>query len=249
MLRLIGISYSMWTEQARWALDHHIIRYRYYEHIPLVTTPLLRLLTKKWTGPISVPILITPQRAFTDSWDIVAFADREGHREKLIPFALADEIRAWHDRAEIARRANRVIATDAISRSEDAKRDSLPDFLPEFSRNVLTPLADLAIAYLGMKYEFRHAIVAEEKKKVRALLREVRQTLADKKYLLGQFSYADITVAATLEFVRPVEDRFIPLKPALRAALTQEDLSAEFADLLEWRDQLYQEKRSTVQSF
>ncbi|MCS6971798.1 MAG: glutathione S-transferase domain-containing protein, partial [Leptospiraceae bacterium] len=100
-----------------------------------------------------------------------------------------------------------------------------------------------------MKYEFRHAIVAEEKKKVRALLREVRQALADKKYLLGQFSYADITVAATLEFVRPVEDRFIPLKPALRAALTQEDLSAEFADLLEWRDQLYQEKRSTVQSF
>ena len=38
----------MWSVQARWALDHHIIRYRYTEHIPMITTPLLRLAALRW---------------------------------------------------------------------------------------------------------------------------------------------------------------------------------------------------------
>lgn len=243
MNRFFGIAYSMWTEQARWALDHHVIRYRYIEHIPMITTPLLRLATGKLTGPVSVPVLVANGRAFTDSWDIAAFADREGHREKLIPFELADEIRAWHDRCNEARKANRVIATDAIARNEAAKRESLPDFFPEFTRNVLTPLADLGVAYLAMKYNFRHAIIAEEKKKVREVLNLVRTTLNGRKFLFDRFTYADITVAATLQFVRPVNDKYIRLKPALREVFTQNDLATEFADILEWRDALYADKR------
>jgi glutathione S-transferase len=242
-IRFFGLAYSMWTEQARWALDHHVIRYRYFEHIPMITTPILRLATGKLTGSVSVPILIANGRAFTDSWDIVAFADREGHREKLIPLDRADEVRAWHNLCDIARKANRVIATDAISRNEEAKRDSLPDFIPEFAKNALTPLADLGVAYLGMKYDFRHAIIAEEKKKVREVLSQVRKALGNRKFIFDKFTYADITIAATLQFVRPVSDQFIRLKPALREVFTQKDLANEFADLLEWRDQLYQDKR------
>ncbi len=233
----------MWTEQARWALDHHIIRYRYTEHIPMITTPLLRLASGRFTGNVTVPMLIADGRVIDDSWAIVAFADRQGHREKLIPLDMIDEMRGWHDLCDIARKANRIIATDATAHNEEAKRENLPDFIPEFARNVLTPLADMGVAYLGMKYDFRHAIIAEEKKKVREVLAQVRKALGKKKFIFDHFTYADITAAATLEFVRPVSDRYIPLKPAMRDTFTQNDLATEFADLIEWRDGLYADKR------
>lgn len=233
----------MWTEQARWALDHHIIRYRYTEHTPMITTPLLRFASGRLTGNVTVPMLIADGRVIDDSWGIVAFADREGHREKLIPLDKSDEIRGWHDLCDIAQKANRIIATDATAHNENAKRENLPSFIPEFARNVMTPLADLGVAYLGMKYDFRHAIITEEKKKVREVLTKVRTALAGKMFIFNDFTYADITAAATLEFVMPVSDKYIALKPAIRETFTQKDLANEFADLIEWRDKLYAAKR------
>ncbi len=241
--RLFGISYSMWTVQARWALDHHVIRYHYTEHIPMITTPLLRLAAGKLTGNVSAPLLIAKGRVYEESWAIAAYADREGHREKLIPLDMVDEIRGWHDLCDVAKKSNRIIATDATAHNEDAKRENLPDLIPEFAKNVLTPLADLGVAYLGMKYDFRHAIIAEEKKKVREVLNQVRKGLAGKPYIYDHFTYADITAAATLQFIRPVSDKYIPLKPAMRDTFTQNDLATEFADLIEWRDKLYADKR------
>ncbi|MBS0616912.1 MAG: glutathione S-transferase [Spirochaetes bacterium] len=240
---LFGIAYSPWSAQARWALDHHIIRYKYTEHIPMITTPLMRLAAGRFTGKITVPLLIANGRTYDDSWNIVTYADRSGHREKLIPLDKADEIKAWHDICDIAHTSSRIIATDATAHNEEAKRENLPDFFPEFTRNVLTPIADLGIAYLGMKYDFRHAIIAEEKKKVREVLNKIRKALAKKPFIFGHFTYADIAAAATLQFVRPVSDHYIRLKPAMREAFTQNDLANEFADLVEWRDALYADKR------
>lgn len=242
-IRLFGISYSPWTTQARWALDHHIIRYKYTEHIPMITNPLLRLAAKRFSGKLSVPLLVTPDRVYDDSWHIVNYADRSGHREKLIPLDMADDMRAWYDTCDIANKANRVIATEATSHNENAKRENLPDFIPEFARNVLTPLADLGVAYLGMKYDFRHAIIAEEKKKTREVLNKIRKALNGKRFIYDHFTFADIAAAGTLSFVRPVSDKYVPLKPAMREVFTQNDLANEFADLVEWRDRLYADKR------
>jgi len=241
--RLFGISYSPWSTQARWALDHHIIRYKYMEHVPMITNAVLRLAARKLTGKISVPLLVAGGRAYDDSWAIVAYADRTGHREKLIPLDMSDALREWHDTCDIAHKANRIIVTDATAHNEEAKRENLPDFFPEFTKNVLTPLADLGMAYLGMKYDFRHAIIAEEKKKVREVLTKIRKALAGKKFIYDHFTYADITAAGTLNFVRPVSEKYLKLKPAMRQTFTQEDLAQEFADLVEWRDKLYSDKR------
>lgn len=242
-VRLFGISYSPWTTQARWALDHHVIRYSYTEHVPMITNMLLRVAARRFTGKISVPLLVADGRSFDESWQIVAYADRTGHREKLIPLTMVDSIREWHDTCDIAHQSNRIIVTDATAHNEDAKRENLPDFFPEFSKNVLTPLADLGVAYLGMKYDFRHSIIAEEKKKVREVLTKVRKGLAGKNYLYDHFTYADITAAGVLNFVRPVSERYLKLKPAMRQVFTQEDLAQEFSDLIEWRDRLYADKR------
>ena len=242
-IRLFGIRYSPWTAQARWALDHHVIRYRYTEHIPMITNPLMRLAARRFTGKLSAPLLITPDRVYDDSWQIVTYADRTGHREKLIPLNMVDEMRSWHETCDIAHKANRIITSEATAHNEDAKRENLPDFFPEFSKNILTPLADLGIAYLGMKYDYRHSIIAEEKKKTREVLNKVRQALAGKKFIYDHFTYADITAAGTLNFVRPPNDRYVQLKPAMREVFTQNDLATEFADLIEWRDKLYDDKR------
>ncbi|HRP69036.1 MAG TPA: glutathione S-transferase N-terminal domain-containing protein [Turneriella sp.] len=247
-IHLFGLSYSPWSTQARWALDHHIIRYRYTEHVPLITNVQLRLAAKNFTGKLTVPLLVTDTRVFDDSWHIVNYADRTGHREKLIPLDKADQIRAWHDLSDAANKANRIIATDATSHNEAAKRAALPDFIPEFAKDTLTPLADMAAAYLSIKYDFRHAIVAEEKRKVREALTKVRQALKGKNFIYDTFTYADITASGPLAFVSPVADKYIPLKPALREAFTQKDLATEFADLVEWRDKLYADKRGMPHS-
>jgi mercuric reductase len=50
------------------------------------------------------------------------------------------------------------------------------------------------------------------------------------------FSFADITMAASLQFILPVAERFISLGPATREAWTHHGLAAEYPDLLAWRD-------------
>ena len=94
-----------------------------------------------------------------------------------------------------------------------------------------------------MKYDFRHSIIAEEKKKTREVLNKIRKALGGKRFIYDRFTYADITAAGTLNFVRPPNDRYVQLKPAMREVFTQNDLATEFADLVEWRDQLFADKR------
>jgi len=57
------------------------------------------------------------------------------------------------------------------------------------------------------------------------------------------FSYADVICASVLQFVAPVSDRFVPLEPATRRSFTHPELAREFADLLAWRDALYEAHR------
>jgi len=43
--------------------------------------------------------------------------------------------------------------------------------------------------------------------------------------------------------VRPVKDSFIALGPGTREVWTQPELAARFADLLDWRDAIYEKHR------
>jgi glutathione S-transferase len=51
-------------------------------------------------------------------------------------------------------------------------------------------------------------------------------------------------MAASLQFVLPVEARYIALGPATRAVWTNPKLAEDYADLLAWRDRLYADHRS-----
>jgi glutathione S-transferase len=64
------------------------------------------------------------------------------------------------------------------------------------------------------------------------------------KCLLGEFSYADVTMAQILTFVSPATTGHLKLRPANRAAFSDAKLAAEFADLLAWRDGIYARYRT-----
>jgi glutathione S-transferase len=61
--------------------------------------------------------------------------------------------------------------------------------------------------------------------------------------VLGEFSYADITMAVILHFVRPVGPDFLGMGKASRRCWSDEELATEYADLLAWRDSLYTRHR------
>ncbi len=85
--------------------------------------------------------------------------------------------------------------------------------------------------------------VEAQKRTVRATLDAVRKGLGASRYLLGSFSYADIAVATFVQGISPVADRFVKLGPATRSAWTHPDLAAEYADLVTWRDALFDDHR------
>jgi glutathione S-transferase len=86
--RLITIPISHYCEKARWALDRAGIGYREERHVQVVH----RVASRRAGGGGTVPVLITTEGVFTQSADILAYADRHG--AGLYPDALRDEVTA-----------------------------------------------------------------------------------------------------------------------------------------------------------
>ena len=70
--RLITIPISHYCEKARWALDRAAIAYREERHVQIVH----RVASRRAGGGGTVPVLVAPDGVFTQSADILAYADR-----------------------------------------------------------------------------------------------------------------------------------------------------------------------------
>src|SRR5687768_11246992 len=105
MRRLIGLSYSPWTEKARWSLDHHGLEYHYREHTILLGSPRLRLQSRRFTGRVTVPALLDEGRVFGDSHEIARRADEVGSGPTLFPSQEVEEIFRWNLLSERALQA------------------------------------------------------------------------------------------------------------------------------------------------
>lgn len=98
--------------------------------------------------------------------------------------------------------------------------------------------------WFARKYGLSLADLAPYEAGLREGLGALRAGLAaSSPYLLGSFSYADIAAATLLQGVQPVVDDCLPLDRATRAAWTQPALAREYADLLQWRDDIYRKHR------
>ena len=100
-LTLIGLAYSPWTQRARWALDHHGIGYAFKHYLPTAGEPMLRLRTGNFFGRVSVPVLLTPHGAITDSLSIARHADSVGGFSKLVD-GQEEAVERWTAEADVA---------------------------------------------------------------------------------------------------------------------------------------------------
>lgn len=242
MPHLIALSYSPWSEKARWALDHHRVPYRHEEYVPMLGEPLLRLRLRRPTGKITVPVLIHDGQAYTDSFDIARHAERVGSGDPLLPEAVLAEIMRWNERSNTGLAAGRALTVERTGKSPEAKAEALPPFVPASIRPLATGVAGMGLAFLRAKYRTATDPITAENT-LAGVLEELRAALSGRPYLFDDFTYADVVAAVVLQFVRPVRDAFIPLGPGTREVWTNLELSRRFADLVEWRDSLYEKHR------
>jgi hypothetical protein len=196
----------------------------------------------KLTGKVTVPVLVDGIERFDDSLDIARWAEARGQGAPLFPEGERTQLEALVACSERIMTLGRERVTAAVAESPDALRESVP---PPLNRPapVARAVGFLGLRYLRRKYDLSERMPERLEAEMRPLLSQVRDALAARAFLLRDFSFADIAVAAALQFVSPVAARYIRLGSASRAAWTSAALADEFRGLLDWRDELYEDRR------
>jgi glutathione S-transferase len=241
--RLVVLPVSPWSERARWALDHHALGYRKIEHIPFIGERRLRRLVGARTSRATVPVLLAGGQVLTDSWDIAVYADREGSGSPLIPAADLAEIQRWNELGERTMTAARALTVGRMLASDGALEESLPPAVPRWIRRALRPVTRYGMVWFARKYALDLSDTERPRQVLRETLDALRAAIAATGYVRASFSYADIVAATLLQAVVPVAGRYIRLGRATREVWTQAELAADYADLIRWRDELYEKHR------
>lgn len=244
MARLYHLPYSPWSEKARWALDHRHVPYEAVEHLPLLGDLRLRILLRKPTGRVTVPLLEDGGVWYEGSLEIARHADAVGSGPRLFPAGREVEVEAWSRLSEEALTAARGVMV--LRQAEDPRLalEALPPGVPASVKPLLAPAARLGMQAFIAKYRMRDAAASHPRVLARALEDLARALEGGRRYLVGDaFTYADIAMAVTLQMVSPVDERYMALGPGGREGWTSPELAARFAGLLRWRDGLYAEHR------
>jgi glutathione S-transferase len=241
--KLVQLSYSPWSERARWALDHHGIAYRAVEHIPFLGERRLRKIVGGKKKRATVPVLIDGDNVLIESWDIAEYADRTGTGAKLIPEGQRSDIREWTELADQASSQGRALVVSALLASQAALDEGLPFPLPAWLYAPMRPVTRFGLRWFARKHELSLAGAIEYEERLRPALDRLRVGVKKSPRLLGRFTYADIAMATLLQGISPVGNGYIRLGPATRRAWTREALAKAYPDLIRWRDNLYLEHR------
>jgi glutathione S-transferase len=235
---LVSLSYSPWSEKARWALDYHAIDYDKVAYTPMISTPGLRLRLRSLRGKVTVPILFDGDTVLRDSFDIARYADVHGTGSPLIPVSCEGDVMRWVQLGEEALAAARVLVTARIANDSQAKKESVPRLVPGFLKG---SLANMGIRYFERKYALGECELTAQRETVRHILNELGRCIeAPESLLCGDgFTFADIAMAVVLQAVVPVDERYIRLGEGTRRCWRDDQLADEFGDLVAWRDELY----------
>jgi glutathione S-transferase len=219
--RLYAESFAPWCEKARWALDHRRVPYRFIEHVPLLGEAPLRLAARRPFGLVSVPLLVHGGVVIMGSLDIARHAERNGEGGPL--FGSEELVLAWDRRSEAVMGAGRALMLARMLRSPAALREQVPPFAPSFLK---ASLAEQGVRFIVKKHAVPLGDDVRLEADIRRALSELRRALDGKLHLAGEaLSYADVTMACALQFILPVDDRYIRLGPATRDVWTHRALA------------------------
>ena len=241
--KLVQLSYSPWSERARWVLDHHAIAYQTVEHTPFLGELRLRRIVGWKRGRATVPILVDGGTVLADSWEIALYADRRGSGAKLIPASQEERVREWTELADATSSLGRGLVVGALLASDTALDEGLPFPLPGAIRPLMRPTTRFALRWFARKWELSPDAASERENKMRPALDRLEHAIKGSPYLLGMFSYADIAMATVLQGISPVGNGYIRLGPATRRAWTRPALEQAYPNVIRWRDNLYLQHR------
>lgn len=229
---LVGESFSPWTKKARWGLEQCGREYRYEEYTPTMSEPGLRWRMRQWSGRVSVPVLFVGSQILRGSWNIVSYANQTSREN---PLGDMEVIAEWDKLSEAALAEGRTRVVRAVLNDDAALEEALPKFIPQSLRRSLRFLARDAATRLDRKYAHLY-----ESGAIRSALVATRDGLkqSGNDYLLGEFSYADVTMAVVLEVIAPIARTEPPLGPHTERCWHDADLAKEFEDLIQWRNRL-----------
>jgi glutathione S-transferase len=241
---LLHLPYSPWSERARWALRVRGVVHRLRSYQPVIGELALRRLLGRWRGAVSVPVLLAGDRAIADSWDIARWADAHGDGPRLFPAEHLGAVERWNRRADEGMAAGRALSLSRVLASDAA----LDELTPPPARKLgalARAITRAGTARTRRKYGGDQASDATHLAALTGVLDELRAALgpvpaARPATLLGAFSYADISAAQVLAFVRPPADSILRLGPATRRLFGDDALAGRYADLVGWRDALYE---------
>lgn len=240
---LVGESFSPWTKKARWAMEHCGLVYDYREYVPTLSELNLRIRLRQIIGPVSVPILFAGTDVYRGSWQIAGYANQCTDDQRLGDMK---GISDWDILSENALAEGRTRVVRSILANNQALKEALPVFIPQWLRHPMRFLARDAAKRLDRKYAHLH-----QPGSLRLALDAVRKGLAKSSddYLLGGFSYADITMATILEVVKPVAHHQPPLGPETQEIWHDHNLSNHYIDLIEWRNRLAADATTSYSQF
>ena len=128
----------------------------------------------------------------------------------LIPQHLRQEIEYWDCLSDQICQAGRAIMISKLSNDRDAQIDALPSFLPQQAKPYLTSLAKNSAQKLSTKYMFSLDDVETYEDSLDAILHSIHSHIFSlnssipRPTILNTFSYADITIAASLQMILPL---------------------------------------------
>lgn len=247
MNEFLALPYSPWSEKARWALDYAQTDYTERLYQPMLGEPALRIRLKKWSGPVGVPALFTPDVSLGDSYDIAHWADQNGSGT-LFPEKFAKDIQQYNTLSERGLAAGRALSMARLVKDPDAALEVVPPLLRKSLGSIAARLGKTGLERTRRKWGATDDELQSSRRLVTRILEQLRADLAKvdgsnqpgkPKTLLGNhFTYADIAMAQLLSFVSP-EARALRLFDATRRAFFDAELADRFADLVEWRDGVY----------
>jgi glutathione S-transferase len=236
---LYQITYSPWTEKARFSLDFNKVHFDTKEyHIMLSELPL-KIKSNKILNKISVPLIKTFEGEWIqDSYEIAKWANQQNDEHDL--FKQDKEVNYWNKKSDQLINWGRVQVINKSNECDELMIELMPDFFPNFLKRNL-----LFLGRIGSRYiTFKHNVIDNQfqVEHLEVQLKEISCAIKS-KYILKEFSFADMAIAASLQVIKPVKHSKVVLKDKTYKAYENLELSKKFPELIEWRDYIYQNYR------
>jgi glutathione S-transferase len=224
------------------------VSYTHRTYSPLLGEPALRLKLRRLSGPVSVPVLTDDDgRVYADSSDIARWADARGEGPRLFPEGQDARIAEWVALSERGLSAGRGLSLRRLLTDDEGLFEMVPRKLRSLG-GAARAIAAFGVRRTLAKYGAADRSNAELEGELGRVLETLQVALAKvqgdggPRLLLGTFSFADIAMAQVLAFVSPPAFG-LRMGKATRRTFTDPALLARFADLVTWRDALYERYR------